>query len=122
MMRILRPLDRYVFSEFWKIFVVTALGFPLLIDHHRSHRQPRQIPDRHPAADIALSYVYCIPDSMFIVLPAAVLFATVFSIGALTRHRDHRGESVGHQLLSPDAADLSGRRSRGGWPSHSASS
>ena len=29
--RLVRPLDRYVFSEFWKIFVVTALGFPILL-------------------------------------------------------------------------------------------
>jgi lipopolysaccharide export system permease protein len=35
-----------------------------------------------------LSYVFWIPDSMFMVLPAAVLFATVFSIGALTRHSE----------------------------------
>lgn len=28
-MRVFRPLDRYVFSEFWKIFVVTSLGFPI---------------------------------------------------------------------------------------------
>ena len=26
-----RALDRYVFTEFWKIFVTTALGFPVLI-------------------------------------------------------------------------------------------
>ena len=25
MSRLVRPLDRYVFSEFWKIFIVTAL-------------------------------------------------------------------------------------------------
>ena len=30
-MRILRPLDRYVASEFIKIFIATALGFPLLV-------------------------------------------------------------------------------------------
>jgi lipopolysaccharide export system permease protein len=41
-----------------------------------------------PTADIALSYVFWIPDSMFMVLPAAVLFATVFSIGAFTRHAE----------------------------------
>ena len=29
--RIFRPLDRYVFSEFWKIFFGTALGFPILV-------------------------------------------------------------------------------------------
>jgi len=37
---------------------------------------------------IALSYLYWLPDSMFMVLPAAVLFATVFAIGALTRHSE----------------------------------
>ena len=31
MSRLFRPLDRYVFGEFWKIFVVTALGFPILL-------------------------------------------------------------------------------------------
>src|SRR4051812_25222878 len=88
-MRFFRPLDRYVFAEFWKIFTVTALGFPLLViiidvtdnlDKYLSRNLPR--------ADIALSYVYWLPDSMFLVLPAAVLFATVFSIGAFTRHSE----------------------------------
>ena len=88
--RIVRPLDRYVFSEFWKIFVATALGFPLLVividltDHLRGVSRPQD----SACADIALSYVYWIPDSMFMVLPAAVLFATVFSIGAFTRHAE----------------------------------
>src|SRR6476620_3164558 len=87
--RIIRPLDRYVFSEFWKIFMMTALGFPLLIiiidltdnlDKYLNRQLPR--------SQIALSYLYFIPDSMFLVMPAAVLFATVFSIGALTRHSE----------------------------------
>jgi lipopolysaccharide export system permease protein len=87
--RIVRPLDRYVFGEFWKIFVATALGFPLLVividltDHLRGYLD-RKIPVR----DVALSYLYWIPDSMFMVLPAAVLFATVFAIGAFTRHAE----------------------------------
>jgi lipopolysaccharide export system permease protein len=88
-MRILRPLDRYVFGEFWKIFIVTGLGFPVLLcvidltDHLDAYLN-RKV----PAPDIALSYVFWIPDSMFMVLPAAVLFATVFSIGAFTRHAE----------------------------------
>src|SRR5439155_27205471 len=41
-----------------------------------------------PVRDVALSYLYWIPDSMFMVLPAAVLFATVFAIGAFTRHAE----------------------------------
>jgi lipopolysaccharide export system permease protein len=88
-MRVFRPLDKYVFREFWKIFTVTALGFPLLViiiditdnlDKYLNRNLPR--------GDIALSYVYWLPDSMFMVLPAAVLFATVFSIGAFTRHSE----------------------------------
>jgi len=86
---LLRPLDRYVLAEFWKIFTMTALGFPLLIiiidltdnlDKYLNRQLPR--------SQIALSYLYFVPDSMFLVMPAAVLFATVFSIGALTRHSE----------------------------------
>src|SRR5919205_592932 len=86
---LLRPLDRYVLGEFSKIFVTTALGFPLLViiidltdklDKYLNRNLTKQ--------QIALSYLYWIPDSMFMVLPAAVLFATVFSIGALTRHSE----------------------------------
>ena len=87
--RIFRPLDRYVFGEFLKIFLGTALGFPVLVviidlvdnlDKYLS----RQI----PPADIALSYLYYLPESAFMVVPAAVLFATVFSVGSFTRHAE----------------------------------
>jgi lipopolysaccharide export system permease protein len=84
-----RALDRYVFTEFWKIFVATALGFPILVniidltDNIDKYLSQHLTPGR-----IALSYLYWLPDSMFMVLPAAVLFATVFSIGALTRHSE----------------------------------
>lgn len=89
MSRLVTPLDRYSFTEWVKIFVTTGLGFPILLvvidltDHLQTY-----INRRIPVRDIALSYVYWIPDSMFMVLPAAVLFATVFSIGAFTRHSE----------------------------------
>ena len=83
------PLDRYVFVEWTKIFLSTAVGLPILLviidltDHLQSYL------DRNiPRADIALSYVYWMPQSMFQALPAAVLFATVFSIGTFTRHSE----------------------------------
>jgi lipopolysaccharide export system permease protein len=88
-MRVLRPLDRYVFGEFWKIFFVTAFGFPFLLVITDLTEKLDGLLNRHiPPRDIALSYVYSIPDFMFMVLPAAVLFATVFSIGAFTRHSE----------------------------------
>ncbi|MES2177616.1 MAG: LptF/LptG family permease [Gemmatimonadota bacterium] len=83
------PLDRYVFREWLKIFLSTALGLPILLiiidvtDHLQLYL------DRNiPPADIALSYLFWVPQSMFLAMPAAVLFATVFSIGTFTRHSE----------------------------------
>src|SRR5881398_1452955 len=88
-MRIVRPLDRYVFLEFWKIFVSTALGFPLLlVVIDLTDNLNKYLGRNLPRKNIILSYVYWLPDSMFMVLPAAVLFATVFSIGGFTRHSE----------------------------------
>jgi lipopolysaccharide export system permease protein len=105
-MRLFRPLDRYVFTEFWRIFSITALGFPFLLvimdltDHVQGY-----LDRRIPARDIALSYLFWIPDSMFLVLPAAVLFATVFSIGAFTRHSEVTAAKASgvsfHRLVVP---------------------
>jgi lipopolysaccharide export system permease protein len=87
--RIFRPLDRYVFSEFTKIFLGTALGFPVLVviidlvDNLEKYLN-RQI----PRGDIAMSYLYFLPESAFMVVPAAVLFATVFSVGSFSRHAE----------------------------------
>jgi lipopolysaccharide export system permease protein len=84
-----RALDRYVFVEFWKIFVTTALGFPILVNIiDLTDNLDKYLGQHLSVGRIALSYVYWLPDSMFMVLPAAVLFATVFAIGALTRHSE----------------------------------
>ena len=86
MMRwLLRPLDRYVAGEWTKIFFSTALGFPLIVTIFDLTDNIDKYFNRNltPKA-IAMSYLYWIPDSMFMVMPAAVLFATVFSIGAFT--------------------------------------
>jgi lipopolysaccharide export LptBFGC system permease protein LptF len=54
----IKPLDRYVFSEFWRIFVTTALGFPVLViiiditDNLNTYLQ-RSL----PKSQIALSYL-----------------------------------------------------------------
>jgi lipopolysaccharide export system permease protein len=85
----IRALDRYVFTEFWKIFVTTALGFPILVNIiDLTDNLDKYLGQRLSTGRILMSYVYWLPDSMFMVLPAAVLFATVFAIGALTRHSE----------------------------------
>jgi lipopolysaccharide export system permease protein len=104
--RLVTPLDRYVFREFWKIFTATALGFPILViiidladnlDKYLVRSLSREA--------IAMSYVYWVPDSMFMALPAAVLFATVFTIGAFTRHSEITAAKASgisfHRLVAP---------------------
>jgi lipopolysaccharide export system permease protein len=104
--RIFRPLDRYVFGEFAKIFFGTAIGFPILVviidlvDNLEKYLN-RQI----PRGDIAMSYLYFLPESAFMVVPAAVLFATVFAIGAFTRHAEITAAKASgmsfHRLIIP---------------------
>lgn len=87
--RLLGPLDRYVLSEFWKVLVATALGFPLLvIIIDISEKLDNYLARELTAADIGLAYLFGIPETMFQVLPAAVLFATVFTVGGFTRHSE----------------------------------
>jgi lipopolysaccharide export system permease protein len=87
--RLLRPLDRYVATEFLRIFTVTSVGFPILVFVFDLVDNLRKYTDRNiPAADIALSYWFFIPDTMYKVLPAAVLFASVFTVSNLTRYSE----------------------------------
>lgn len=89
MRHLLRPLDRYVLSEFWKVLVATAFGFPLLvIIIDISEKLDNYLSRELTTADIALAYLFGIPETMFQVLPAAVLFATVFTVGGFTRHSE----------------------------------
>jgi lipopolysaccharide export system permease protein len=87
--RVFHPLDRYIFSEFWRIFVSFALGLPILLVIIDLTENLGKFLDRQlPRADIALSYLYWLPESAFMALPAAVLFGTVFTVGSITRHSE----------------------------------
>lgn len=102
----MRPLDRYVLGEFTKIFVSTALGFPfLLIIIDLVEKLDGYLRDQIPRANIALSYLYYLPASMYMALPAAVLFATVFAIGGFTRYSEVTAAKASgisfHRLILP---------------------
>jgi lipopolysaccharide export system permease protein len=82
-------LDRFVFSQFCRLFAVMTVGFPiLLVVTDLAQRIEEYLNRQIPMRDLALSYVYWMPDSLFMVLPAAVLMATVFTITSLTRHAE----------------------------------
>ncbi len=85
----LRLLDAYVAREFVRIFLITAFGFPVfttlinLTDRIDTY-MARGITTRA----IALAHVYAAAEQVFFIIPAAVLFATVFSVGAFARHSE----------------------------------
>jgi lipopolysaccharide export system permease protein len=84
-----RALDRYVLVEFLRIFAAATVGFPVLvIVLDLTENAGKYLARKLPPLDIAQAYLYGVPETMFLVLPAAVLFATVFSIGNFTRHSE----------------------------------
>ncbi|HYW32338.1 MAG TPA: LptF/LptG family permease [Gemmatimonas sp.] len=87
--KLVTPLDWYVASEFTRIFLVTMLGFPVLVFVIDLVDNLRKYTERKISLEaVGLSYIYWIPDTVFMVLPVAVLFATVFSIGTFTRYAE----------------------------------
>jgi lipopolysaccharide export system permease protein len=82
-------LDRYLLREWTRIFVGTVVGFPLIvIAFDLTDKLDQYLSRGLKPSEIALSYVYGLPEKLFLVIPAAVLFATVFSIGAMGRHSE----------------------------------
>ncbi len=85
----MRALDRYVLKEWLRIFLITAFGFPVLIVIiDLTEKLDTYLQRQIPARDIAVSYLYGVPETMFQVLPAAVLFATVFTVSSFTRYAE----------------------------------
>jgi lipopolysaccharide export system permease protein len=102
----LRTLDRYLLREWLRVFLITLLGFPILVividlTDKLDTYMARGI---KPSA-VALSYVFDLPEKMFLVLPVAVLFATVFTVGSLGRHSELTAAKASgisfHRLVRP---------------------
>ena len=108
MPKLFRPLDKYVLKEFLKILGATALGFPVLvIVIDVTEKVDKYLARNLGWTDIAKAYVYGVPETMFLVLPAAVLFATVFAIGGFTRHSEIAAAKASgisfHRFIAPIA-------------------
>lgn len=104
----LRPriLDRYILSSWSRIFLLTAIGLPLttiiieLTDNINGWLQNGLGWKR-----IALATLLRLPENMFEVMPAAVLFATIFTIGNLSRNTELTAVKASgvsfHRMLRP---------------------
>ena len=85
----MKTLDRYVLREWIKILLLAELGFPLVvIIIDLTDKLGSYLVRGIGKKALALSYAYYLPEVMFLVLPAAVLFATVFTVGPMGRYSE----------------------------------
>jgi lipopolysaccharide export system permease protein len=104
--RLLRLLDVYVAREFARIFLVTLIGFPVFTTTINLVDNMNLYLSRHLTwPQIGMAQLYNMVEQVFFVIPAAVLFATVFSIGALSRHSEVTASKAGgiafQRLVAP---------------------
>jgi len=86
---IVRILDRYILRDWLRIFLITLLGFPLIVILFQITDNIQTYLARGLSwGTVVLAYVFSVPDNMFMVLPAAVLFASVFSVQSMSRHSE----------------------------------
>jgi len=117
---ILRALDRYVLGSWVRIFVLTSLGFPVVSIMINLTDNLNKLLDRGlTMQQIAVSYVYSIPENMFIVMPAAVLFATVFTVGGMGRYSELTAFMVGEMAPGATAKEQELQKSRAARPTRS---
>jgi lipopolysaccharide export system permease protein len=99
-------LDRYVFRSWLRLFLLTILGFPIVATLIDLTDNLKKLLDRGiPFQGIALGYAYLLPEKMFEIIPAAVLVATVFTVGTLGRHSELTAAKAGgisfHRFVLP---------------------
>lgn len=99
-------LDRYVLRSWIRIFVLTAFGFPVVsVLIKITDNMRRLLSTGLTVTDIVVSYIYVLPEEISMVMPASVFFATVFTVGAMSRHSEIVAAQAGgtsfHRLARP---------------------
>lgn len=102
----MRLLDWYVLKAWVRIFTMTVFGLPLITILINITDELNRLLDRGlTPGEIALSYVYTFPEHVFLIMPAAVLFATVFTVGTLSRNSELTAAKAGgvsfHRIARP---------------------
>lgn len=102
----LRLLDRYILGLWLRIFVITALGLPLTtILIELTDKINWWLHDGLTWKQMALACILKLPQNMFEVMPAAVLFATIFTVGSLSRNTELTAAKASgvsfHRMLVP---------------------
>jgi lipopolysaccharide export system permease protein len=101
-----RLLGRYVLSQWLRVFLLTAIGLPFVSVLTNLTDNLRRMLDRDlTPGTIALSYLYALPENIALMIPAASLFAIVFTVGPLARNSELTAAKAGgisfHRLIFP---------------------
>ena len=101
-----RLLDRYVLGSWLRLFVLTALGFPFVAVLISMIDDLNKLLDRGlTVRQVAWSYMFALPENISQVMPAAVLVATVFTVGNMGRHSELTAAKASgrsfHRLVQP---------------------
>jgi lipopolysaccharide export system permease protein len=92
----IRLLDRYVLRSWIKLFIVTAIGFPIVAVVTEMIQELHDLLAKGLSVkQIAVSYIFGIPAWASLVMPAAVLFATIFTVGNMARHSELTAAKAG---------------------------
>ena len=101
-----RVLDRYVTSEFLRLFVLFVIAAPMLFILGDLTDNLDSYMDQHLSwGAIGLGYVYRMPEFMLYSFPIAALIATIFTVSNMTRHSEMAAAKAGgisfYRVLAP---------------------
>ncbi|HEV8613652.1 MAG TPA: LptF/LptG family permease [Gemmatimonadales bacterium] len=102
----MRTLSRYVLWQWLRVFLLTAVGLPFVSVLTQLTDNLRKLLERNlSASTIALSYLYALPQNVAQMMPAAALFAAVFTVGPLARNSELTAAKAGgisfHRIVRP---------------------
>ncbi len=88
-MKMMSVLDRYVVRRWLATFLLSAIGIPAVGTMIRfADTIGKVIRTGAPPRDILLGTLYIFPGQMALLMPAGVLFATVFTLNSMGRHSE----------------------------------
>lgn len=99
-------LDRYVLKQWAAVFFLSAIGVPVVaVVIDLSERLSKLTDAGVPMSQILLGQVFLLPSKASMLVPAAVLFATVFTLNAMGRHSELTAVQGGgisfYRLIAP---------------------
>lgn len=102
----IRTLDRLVVWTFMKLFLLVSFAVPpLFILGDITENLDKYLDRGLTRGEVALSYLYKLPEYLQWAFPIAALVATVFTVHGMTRHREIVAAKAGgisfHRVVAP---------------------